>query len=181
MNYDANDFGISDDSNFPDVIPVALCSTVDANEVARFDVAGVGNDGTIYADIGAFELLGESVSAPTAPSDLVLTVVDASKIDLSWTDNSGTDETGFKIARAPDDGGVAGTWTEDYASTAQDVNSYRDDGLTGSTKYYYKVLAYNAGGDSDYLTPASATTEATVIPPMPISGLLRLILSPKSL
>ena len=81
----------------------------------------------------------------------------SSRIDLAWTDNS-TNETGFKIERAPDSAGVPGTFAQ-IAAVGTGVTTYQNIGLTGNTKYWYRVRAYNACADSLYSSNASATTQ----------------------
>ena len=88
---------------------------------------------------------------PAAPSNLTATASSSSQIDLSWTDNANNEE-GFKIYR---DGALVTT-------TAANVTSYSDTGLTASTTYSYYVKATNASGDSDASNTASATTSAVV-------------------
>ncbi len=93
------------------------------------------------------------VCTPAAPSGLAATPVSQTQIDLAWTDNS-RNESGFKIERSPD--GTSG-WTQIYTTTAN-VMTYNDTGLTCGTLSYYRVRAYNAGGDSGYSDMANATT-----------------------
>ncbi|MFH1370763.1 MAG: fibronectin type III domain-containing protein [Planctomycetota bacterium] len=75
-------------------------------------------------------------------------------IDLEWTDNA-DNESGFSIERKT---GAGGTY-EVIDTVAADVTSYSDTGLAPSTTYYYRVLAYNTGGDSAYSNEDSATTQ----------------------
>jgi subtilisin family serine protease len=92
------------------------------------------------------------VSPPLAPSNLTTNAVTSGRIDLLWTDNS-NNETGFKIERKTD--------TTSYsviATVGANVTSYIDTGLEESTKYYYRISAYNSAGDSDYSNESSATT-----------------------
>ncbi|MBM3250618.1 MAG: hypothetical protein FJZ07_00015 [Candidatus Nealsonbacteria bacterium] len=86
---------------------------------------------------------------PTAPSNLSATVVSGSRITLSWTDNS-ANETGFKIYRN-------GTR---ITTTAADVTSYTDTGLSAGTAYSYYVKATSASGDSAASNTVSATTQS---------------------
>lgn len=89
---------------------------------------------------------------PAAPSALALTVRSSSQINLAWTDNA-TNETGFKIERSLD--GV--TFTQ-IGTVAAGTRSYSSTGLVTKTKYYYRVRAYNTGGDSAYSNVPFATT-----------------------
>ena len=95
-------------------------------------------------------------SLPSPPSALTATAISTSQINLAWTDNS-TNEDGFLIERATDNGGSPGTWAQ-VATVGANVTTYNDTGLSINTTYWYRVRAYNSGGDSDYTTPASATT-----------------------
>jgi hypothetical protein len=93
---------------------------------------------------------------PTAPSSLIATAVSTSQINLSWQDNS-SDESGFKIERKTSN---SGTYTQ-IATTSANITTYNNTGLSTGTIYYYRVRAYNAGGDSAYSNEASATTQST--------------------
>ena len=94
-----------------------------------------------------------TIIVPAAPSDLSATVVSQTVIDLAWTDNA-TNETGYRVERSPD-----GTtnWTA-VATLAANATSYSDTGLTANTTYYYRVFAFNTGGDSAPSNTANATT-----------------------
>lgn len=94
---------------------------------------------------------------PDAPSGLSATPISSSEINLAWTDNA-TNEQGYKIERKL---GVGGTYAE-IATVGAGVTSYSDTGLAPDTTYYYRVRAYNAGGDSGYSNEANATTLGTV-------------------
>ena len=99
-----------------------------------------------------------------APSNLVATPASQTQINLSWTDNS-NNESGFKIEQSPN--GTSG-WTQ-IATVGINATTYSNTGLTCNTTYYYRVRAYNAGGDSGYSNTANATTVACI--PVAPSGL----------
>ncbi len=92
-------------------------------------------------------------SPPPAPTNLTVTAVTPDQIVISWTDNS-TNETGFKIERKT---GAGGTYSQ-IATVGVNVTTYANTGLTENTTYYYRVKAFNAGGDSSYSNEVSATT-----------------------
>src|SRR4029077_20842345 len=92
------------------------------------------------------------------PSTLTASVTSWSQINLSWADNS-TNETGFKVERSLD--GINFT---QIGTVGSNVKSYSSAGLNASTKYYYRVRAYNSGGNSSYSNTASATTAPAPTP-----------------
>ena len=106
--------------------------------------------GSIAAERGA------PVSTPSAPSNLACRVVSSTRIDLRWTDNS-TNEDGFKIERKT---GVGGVYSQ-IATVAANVTSYSDIGVTPNSQYCYRVMAYNAAGDSSHSNEACCATPAT--------------------
>lgn len=91
-------------------------------------------------------------SVPAAPTSLTLTVVSSSQINLAWTDNS-TNEDGFRIERSLN----GSSWTE-IATAGPNVHNYSNTGLAGKTRYYYRVRAYNALGNSAYSNAPNART-----------------------
>jgi hypothetical protein len=93
------------------------------------------------------------IGVPTAPSSLTATADGGyTRIKLAWTDNS-DNEDGFRIERSPDDA----AWVE-IATVGSGVITYQNSGLDVGTQYYYRVRAYNDGGNSDYTSSANATT-----------------------
>ena len=80
---------------------------------------------------------------PLAPSNLTGVLVSSSQVNLTWTDHS-TNETGFKIERKID-----GAVSFNLVGTVNaDVFSFTDTGLVASTNYTYRVMSYNAVGNS---------------------------------
>ncbi len=93
---------------------------------------------------------------PSAPTNLSVTVVSTSQINLSWTastDNAGV--TSYRIYR----GG-----TQIAIST---TTSYQNTGLSPSTAYTYTVAAYDAAGN---VSGQSNQTLATTPPSAPCVG-----------
>ncbi|MGH7494304.1 MAG: fibronectin type III domain-containing protein, partial [bacterium] len=91
---------------------------------------------------------------PTTPDSLSATAVSNLQINLAWKDKS-SNEDGFKIERKQ---GALGTYAE-IAAVGPNVTSYVNaTGLSGNTKYFYRVRAYSAAGNSAYCNEANATT-----------------------
>lgn len=105
------------------------------------------------SDAIADNFTGTAIPPPAAPSGLTATTISPSQINLSWVDNA-NNETGFKIERKT---GAGGTYSQ-IATAGTNVTAYPDTDLTGNTTYYYRVRAYNGGGDSIYTDEAYATT-----------------------
>jgi PA14 domain/Fibronectin type III domain len=103
-----------------------------------------------------------ALAPPPAPSNLAAGAVSHSQINLNWNDNSNSEE-GFKIERWN-----GSAWGQ-VAAVGPNVRSYTDFGLAGLTTYFYRVRAYNSGGDSGYSNEANATTP--LAPPVAPSNL----------
>ncbi|MFN7826569.1 MAG: fibronectin type III domain-containing protein, partial [Acidobacteriota bacterium] len=95
-------------------------------------------------------------TVPAAPSELTATAISGFQINLSWTDNSGT-ENGFRILRKAS---LSAPYVQ-LAEVLADVKAYQDTGLTPNTRYYYQVVAFNDVGVSTASNEASATTPVT--------------------
>jgi hypothetical protein len=139
-------------------------ATVGAN-VTQYSNTGLTSGKTYQYRVRAYNANGDSaysnidsgtptLSAPAAPTSLVLSVASSSQINLAWTDAS-TVESGFKIERSTD-----GTNFSQIALNGANEVTYSSAGLTAGKKYYYRVRATNGAGDSAYSNIASATTKA---------------------
>lgn len=137
------------------------------------NVATVGPNITAYNDTGLGEAMaftyrvkavgsaGDSsysneaatATLPAAPTALAAAAVSASRIDLSWDDNS-SGELGYRVERKTGAGGIFA----EVAAVAADVSTFSDAALASKTTYYYRVRAYSAGGNSSFSNEASATT-----------------------
>ncbi|MFN2491854.1 MAG: fibronectin type III domain-containing protein [Pyrinomonadaceae bacterium] len=138
-------------------------STLAAGTTYRYRVrafSAAGSSG--YSNIAEATTPAQQ-SAFAAPSNLVATAVSSSQIDISWTDNSTTEE-GFKLYRSTD--GVSFSRTE---TLGPNVTMFSNTGRPASTTYYYRVLAFNSGGNTAFSNTAVATTfpPATVKPAAP--------------
>ncbi len=100
-----------------------------------------------------------SPGTPPGPGNLKAVSASASKVNLTWKDNS-SDETGFKIYRKAG----AGAWAQ-LAVVPANSTRFSDmeaDNNHSTTTYQYNVRAYNSAGNS----PA---TYAAVVPFRPIN------------
>lgn len=79
--------------------------------------------------------------APSAPSNLSATAVSLTRIDLTWKDNS-TNEKGFYVYRK-----TTGNYSR-IVKLGSNATSYSDSSLGSKGIYWYKVTAYNDGGES---------------------------------
>lgn len=89
----------------------------------------------------------------SAPSSLTATAASSSQINLAWTDNS-SNESGFKLERKT---GVGGTYSL-ITVLCSDATSHQDTGLAAGTRYYYRIRAFNAAGNSALSAEANAVT-----------------------
>ncbi|MCS7202049.1 MAG: fibronectin type III domain-containing protein [Dictyoglomus sp.] len=87
-----------------------------------------------------------------APSNLVAKALTGTEVKLEWKDNSDNEE-GFKIERKKE----GEDWGE-IATISANVTTYIDKGLKTNTKYYYRVRAFNADGNSSWSNEAEVTT-----------------------
>ena len=101
---------------------------------------------------------GSTDTAPVAPSNATATVVDNSKVNLSWKDNSGN-ETGFRIERR-----AAGTDDNAWVTLAElgsNTQAYADSTVAMGLGYDYRVSAFNAQGNA-ISTVVSATLQTAL-------------------
>jgi subtilisin family serine protease len=107
---------------------------------------------------------------PNAPSGLVATVAGPTQVNLTWRDNANNEE-GFRVQRRETE---AATWSA-IASISANSSSYQDTGLRAGASYQYRVLAFNAGGDSVFSNVASVSMPDA--PPAAPSNLRAIVIS----
>lgn len=108
--------------------------------------------GTLYyyrvsaGNAGGFSTpAGQSASTrPSAPVQSAPAGLTSSQVMLAWSNVAG--ETGYRIERKEGAGGVY----SQVGTTGSDVVTYTDSTLISNTQYYYRVVAQNASGDSEY-------------------------------
>lgn len=129
---------------------------------------------TFYYRVTSYDMTGDSPfsnvasvfiplfppAIPVAPSNLAGTVISATQVNLSWTDNS-VDETGFLLERATN---TAFTQNVSSFNLGANANSFSDDSLASGVTYYYRLSAYNALGSSPYSNVLVITTAIPAIP-----------------
>jgi fibronectin type 3 domain-containing protein len=94
-------------------------------------------------------------SPPSAPTNLVATAVGSDQVDLDW--GPADDPDGYEIQRSLD--GVAWTSLGQPAGTATEATIL---GLAPETTYFFRVRAFNSGGNGPFSNVASARTGAAV-------------------
>jgi RHS repeat-associated protein len=100
---------------------------------------------------------GSPSPAPGTPTGFAANTTASTAITLSWT-NATSAQSGVKIERSTD-----GTNYTQIAIAGSDATGFTDTGLATATKYWYRVRATGAAGDSAYASAVSATTWAGAV------------------
>ena len=148
-------------------------SRIDTVTGTSFVDNGLTSNTSYSYEVSAYNSVGESdlssaVSATTlielsVPTGLTATAISSSSIDVSWEAVSGAE--GYELFRSLSE-------TGSYVKIAtQSATTYSNGGLSESTTYYYKVLAYLSTAKSDTSTTVSATTDAGATAPDAPTGL----------
>jgi len=105
---------------------------------------------------------------PAAPNTLVVTAVGPRQINMTWKDNS-TTEQGFVVERT-----IAGTGSSNYqavATLAANSTSFSDTTVSPGTTYGYRIRAFNSIGSSQSSSQFATTPSDTALAPAAPSDL----------
>ena len=108
-----------------------------------------------------------ALTVPGAPRGLSATADGETAITLSWrapNSNGGAPVTGYRIEVSND----STSWTDLVANTGSSATSYEHTGLSAGTTRYYRVSAINSAGAGPASAVASATTEVSELPAVPV-------------
>ena len=113
-----------------------------------------------YLVISSYTTPGEP---PAAPSGLSVDSTTSDSVALSFTDNA-DDEFGFEVWRSDSNPGVTCTGGASVGSAGSSSGTggnvaFTDSSAAAETIYWYWVLAFNGGGESDCSNVVSATTD----------------------
>ncbi|HEY0156512.1 MAG TPA: fibronectin type III domain-containing protein [Thermoanaerobaculia bacterium] len=127
-----------------------------SSTVYRYRVLAYNGTGSNASPIADATTQG-AAAPPAAPTSLTATATSTSIVNLAWGD-AATDEDGYRIERCT---GAGCTDFAQIAETAANATKFTNGGLTASTLYRYRVLAYNSAG-----VTASNVAEATTHTPL---------------
>jgi hypothetical protein len=129
----------------------SLIVTSDINCLVESDF----NDRTTSIKVQVYD---PSTTPPTQPTYLRALGIDDSSIELTWEDKS-SNESMFLIERS-----TSTTNFTAIATVPANTTSYISTGLNAGTKYYYRIRASNARGNSNYTNLTGAYTRETPPP-----------------
>ena len=97
----------------------------------------------------------EAGNIPGIPADVAAEAMANDKISITWADTT-SNETGFEVVRST---ALNGTYVP-VATVAANQTNYVDAGRNTDTRYYYRVRAINANGESAFSATVDARTPA---------------------
>ena len=121
--------------------------------MTAYSDTGLVTSTTYVYRVSAFNSAGSSaysnkvsvaLTVPAAPTQLTAAVARNSQVTLNWQDHS-NNETGFQIERSSD-----GNVFTAMATVATDIRKYKDVTAAAGQTYFYRVVAKNNVGLSDY-------------------------------
>lgn len=140
-------------------------ATTGAN-VASYSNTGLNSATTYFYRVKANNAGGDSAASnvatattltaptiPAAPTTLSAVAASASRVNLTWSDNS-SNENGFQVWRTSNNGR---SWTN-IANVSANTASFTDNAVNARKTYSYAVRAFNDAGYSAYSNTATVTT-----------------------
>ncbi|OJW22507.1 MAG: hypothetical protein BGO49_00540, partial [Planctomycetales bacterium 71-10] len=120
----------------------------------HFRVRAVQSPNIYFTYYSAYAAGSMTTAFPAAPTGVSVGSPTVSSLRVAWS--VVTSASGYRIERSPD--GSTG-WAQVGTAPAGST-SFDDSGLAEAKRYYYRVTAYNAGGDS---APSASASTATAV------------------
>ncbi len=133
-------------------VTTALDLSVSAATTYYYRVYARGNGGNSSSSNVVTVTTPSTTTPPVAPSNLAAAAMSATRVDVTWRDNS-SDETHFQVERSTDNATFA-----PVGGVGPNLTVFSDTTAAPSTTYYYRVYARNNELKSSYSNSASATT-----------------------
>ncbi len=118
------------------------------------------NGSGLWSEVGYSDGIRAVNMPPLTPANLIATALSTTEIRLNWQDNS-NNEDGFRIERGLTQAGPFSL----IDLKPENSNTCVNAGLQPRTAYYYRIKAYNSGGESGYSGVASTTTLSSAASP----------------
>ncbi|GHU71586.1 hypothetical protein FACS189450_07840 [Spirochaetia bacterium] len=142
--------------------PDGTYTSIGTSATTSYGDTGLSAGTIYYYKVSAVSTYGESAQSsyassktkPEAPTGVSAASLSDSSIQITWNSVGGADT--YNVYRAASS---EGTYTSVGTSS---TSSYTNTGLSSNTTYYYKVSAYNAGGESVLSSETSAATQIAV-------------------
>ena len=115
---------------------LSLSPSTPDGHVITFDLDITASSGGPWTD--SFDITVDC-SAPAAPTNLTVTPVSGTEIDLTWQDNA-DDESAYYIEQSSNG---TSAWAV-IDTVAANTTSFRDTSLNCDTEYFYRVRAYRS-------------------------------------
>jgi Fibronectin type III domain len=125
-------------------------------------------------DVGAFEFGELPATIPSPPIAHAATYIASNSLTANWSSVSGA--TGYRLDVSPNSS--FSTYVAGYQNlNVGNTTSRSVTGLSASTRYYYRVRAYNVSGTSGNSNVINAVTLSATGPPVVITSPATLIAS----
>ncbi len=133
-----------------------VATAVTTNRHGETFVAGFTTNASGNSDYAVYTCSDDALPVPGP----VTATPAFTEVQLTWNNNP-LDEDGFTVERKVGTCASAATWNP-LTSTAADVTSHTDTGISVGTAYCYRVQAFRNNGDRSRWSEAGATTRTPV-------------------
>jgi fibronectin type 3 domain-containing protein len=123
-------------------------------KISAFNAAGVSDETPVVSA----RTLSEPDVSPVPPENLTYSELSSRSVRISWSDQS-DDESGFRLQRSPS----SNFGLVDTVTLESNVTTYQDINLLPSTDYFYRIVAFNSVGDSDFSNTLELHTPDDVV------------------